>query len=114
METFAEHKNAEIEEWRTRLADILHQNALLKYMLSDIVDANQDRNFLPVAEYFQNELLLKDEKLRILLNHVGEVDVKNIDEKNFQNLRREIGRFQKDFNVFFSDFRSKCITERQH
>lgn len=114
METISENKfEKELTSWQKMLIDILQENALLKYMLSEIVDENEDKNFLPIAEYFQNELLLKDEKLQILLKRIHEfavINPKDCDKKHdskYEKLRLEILHFEKIYNDFSNDFKAK-------
>jgi hypothetical protein len=102
------------DTWQKTLTDILHQNALLKYMLSEIVDENEDKDFLPTAEYFQNELLLNDEKVRILIKEVNEFEamfLRDCDEKykqKYEKLEHEILDFKKNYHAFSRNFKLKC------
>ena len=110
----SKNKERELTCWQKSLSDILHDNALLKYMLSEIVDANQENDFLPVAEYFQNELLLKDEKVKIFLNQINEYNIAgehNFSEKYYADMEKleyEISLFQNEFEEFSKDFKSRC------
>ena len=60
----------ELSSWLRLIEFFRQENALLKYRLSELVDNNDDRNFLQIAEYFQNEFLLKDDTLKKLLKSV--------------------------------------------
>lgn len=109
----AKNKAKELDTLQKKLSHFLNENALLKYMLSEIVDENQEKSFLPVAEYFQNELLLKDEKLKSLSKSVNELTKKFQQEylKKYdihtENLQKEILRFQNEYESFSRDFKSK-------
>lgn len=114
MKINPDKKEMEVDIWQKDLADILHENALLKYMLSAIVDANEEKDFLPVAEYFQNELLLKDERLRNLMKEISEFASEEYiyynerwNEKH-EKLGKEISVFRKEYNAFSENFKSKC------
>ena len=50
----------EYNAWMRKIEFFSQENALLKYRLSEMVDNNEGNNFLQMAKYFQNELLLKD------------------------------------------------------
>ena len=63
-------KLKEIDSWKKILEDLRQQNALLKYRLSEIVDDNEDRNFLQLAEYFQNFKPLQHQN-KLLYKHSG-------------------------------------------
>lgn len=113
MKTKGKNQIKELEICQNKLAQFLNENALLKYMLSEIVDENQEKNFLPVAEHFQNELLLKDEKLKSLSKQINELKLdglgheEEIYETKVQNMRKEVLHFQKEYENFSSDFKSK-------
>ena len=115
MKTMSKNKlQNDPDTWQKTLTGILHQNALLKYTLSEIVDENEDKNFLPIAEYFQNELLLKDEKVRILLkevNEFNEIVPEDCDKKykqKYEKLEHKILDFQKNYDAFSNNFSLKC------
>ncbi|MEO5909023.1 MAG: hypothetical protein ABIR50_11640, partial [Ginsengibacter sp.] len=67
-------KNNQIEQehesWQRTIEFLRQENALLKYRLSEMVDNNEENNFLQIAEYFQNELLIKDDMLKILIDEL--------------------------------------------
>jgi hypothetical protein len=58
------------QQWTNKLELFRQESALLKYRLSDMVDSDEQNLFLQKAEYFQNELLLKDEMLKKLIKEV--------------------------------------------
>jgi len=59
---FAKNNQFEHEHkaWQRSLEFFKQENALLKYRLSEMVDNNEEDVFLQLAEYFQNQLILKD------------------------------------------------------
>ena len=96
-------KLKELDSWKKILEDLRQHNALLKYRLSEIVDDNEDRNFLQLAEYFQNELLLKDETLKKLMKDLQEISgiiepheaINDNKHENLVKLHEEILQFKK-------------------
>lgn len=110
-----EHKS-----WQRSLEFFRQENALLKYRLSEMVDNNEQNHFLSVAEYFQNELLLKDEALNTLIKIVSEFNVelnkvpptKKIPENLIcrqEKLRNDILQFEKGFLNLSNEFNEKML-----
>jgi len=110
----------EHNSWERSLEFFSQENALLKYQLSEIVDNNEQDHFLSVAEYFQNELLLKDETLNRLIKSVSEFDVelnkvpptKKIPENLIcqqAKLRNDILQFEKKFLNLSIEFNKKML-----
>ena len=107
----------EYTSWQRMLEFFRQENALLKYRLSDLVDNNEQNDFLSIAEYFQNEFLLKDEALNRLIKSVSELNAelnkmtdKNIpDELIYQQekLRNDILQFEKKFLDLSNEFNEK-------
>jgi len=62
--------DTDYHQWAKKLQLFRQESALLKYRLSDMVDSDEENIFLQKAEYFQNELLLKDEMLKKLMEEV--------------------------------------------
>ena len=98
----------EHKAWGRSLEFFRQENALLKYRLSEMVDNNEENKFLQIAEYFQNELLLKDDMLNKILKEIhGFSDKFNeyqnedgLSEKNItrqDQLRNDILLFEKIF-----------------
>ena len=104
-------------EWEKILQDLNQENALLKYRLSEIVDDNEDHSFLQMAEYFQNELLLKDETLKKLIKQRRELAAIMVKEQPLsqnmivkqQELRIKILRFEKKFVGLSREFNEKMV-----
>lgn len=118
MKTKRKNNLKELAVYQNKLAHFLHENALLKYMLSEIVDENQEKNFLPLAEYFQNELLLKDEMLKSLSKQINELKIdgvgheEEIYEKKIQNMQKEVLHFLNEYENFSRDFKSKVYKNK--
>jgi len=108
----------EQKAWERSLQFLKQENALLKYRLSEMVDMSEGNGFLQLAEYFQNELLLKDailEKLIKKLHHISETFEKMpATEKISENLllkqqefRNEILNLENDFIYLSKEFNEK-------
>jgi hypothetical protein len=99
--------------WQRSLEFFKQENALLKYRLSEIVDNNEDDQFLTLAEYFQNELLLKDELLNKLQKNLQELhNSHHLSEKitsNQNKLRKEILEFEKNCLYLSDEFNKKMM-----
>jgi hypothetical protein len=117
MKITSENKPEELLfAWEKSLEDLNQENALLKYRLSEIVDENEDEKILQMAEYFQNELLLKDEMLKKLIKTQQQVSntirrnaTSELIKANQQKLKVEILQFQKDFHKLAKDFDQKLV-----
>jgi hypothetical protein len=111
-----EHEN---QAWERSLEFFKQENILLKYRLSEMVDNIEENNFLQMAEYFQNELLMKDEILNELTKCLQELSGKipggngeqGAKRKNCKRdgLRQDILQFEKKFLVFAKDFNERLI-----
>ena len=106
---------------RRSLEFFKQENALLKYRLSEIVDSNEESGFLQLAEYFQNELLLKDEKLNKLINELHQISDQFRELENFKGMpekllliqdqfRRDMLDFENSFLLLSKDFNKKMLT----
>ena len=114
-------KNNQIEQehksWRRTIEFLRQENALLKYRLSEMVDHNEENHFLQTAEYFQNELLIKDDMLKKLIDELQRYTeiLKNNDSSSekiipiHRKLRNEITLFQKEYLVLCKDFNEKML-----
>lgn len=109
----------EYTSWQRMLEFFRQENALLKYRLSDLVDNNEQTHFLSLAEYFQNELLLKDETLNRLIKSVSELNAQlnKITNKHIpdelicrqEKLRNDILQFEKRFLDLSNEFNEKML-----
>ncbi|MEO7294429.1 MAG: hypothetical protein ABIW34_15070 [Ginsengibacter sp.] len=110
----------ESKTWERSLDFFKQENTFLKNRLSAVVDDKDDNAFLLLAEYFQNQFVLKDEFIKDLKRDVTEQE-KNITAnfttqcidnkilKRQEKLRNEIDFFEKDFAFLKQEF-NKAIT----
>lgn len=106
-----------------RLLDYLKQeNAYLKTRLAEVLDQSTNKNFLALAEQFQNRFILKDEFIDELRHDIHEQDKllkelyinkpKELDPKTLkkqEKLRNEMAYLEKDFPMLKNEF-NKYIT----
>ncbi len=104
--------------WERLLFFCKQQNIDLKTRLSEVVDPSTDKNFLALAEQFQNQFILKDEFMDELAHDVKEQQRKLMEagEKNIQpdekinkkqrKLRNETQYLEKDFRRLAAEFNS--------
>lgn len=86
------------------------ENALLKYRLSELVDDNEERGFLQLAEYFQNELLLNDERLNHLIKRLHQIGEQfSLLEQN-KNLSQSLLPVQEKFRTDLLDFKKRFLS----
>lgn len=107
------HEN---QTWERALDYYLQENSYLKTRLSQVVDNNTDKEFVALAEHFQNSFIHNDECIKDLLKDIFGLQkiIKNaiagihVDEKKMiqqQNkLRNEMSYFEKDFDLLKSKF----------
>jgi len=90
-----------------------------------MVDSYEGTNFLQMAEYFQNELLLKDEGLKKLtvsvqefVNEAGEMSNQERHEEQLiakqKELRKKILKFEKTFLSLSNEFNEKMLKIPEH
>lgn len=110
----------EHQAWESRLEFFNQEHALLKYRISELVDSNEDHQFLQLAEYFQNELLLKDEMLNKLTKELREFseNVKQLPNINplsqnmierYELLRNEMLEFEKSSLKLSREFNKRML-----
>ncbi len=102
--------------WERALDFYLQENAYLKTRLSKVVDNNTDKDFLALAERFQNNFIQNDESvkdmqsdiltLRAILNNVldGKTEDENKILKKQNKLSNEMGFFERNFATLKSSF----------
>ena len=99
----------------TRLLDFFKQeNTFLKNRLSEVVDHRTGKEFLGLAEQFQNKFILQDEFINELRHDINmqDGDLLNSSDKVSQNklskrqekLRNEMEYFEKDFYSLKNEF----------
>lgn len=106
-----QHEN---KTWNRLLEFFKQENAFLKNRLAEVVDHRTDKEFLALAEQFQNKFVLKDEyidELRHDINLQGmELDTSkaaSADNKlvnRQEKLRNEMEYFEKEFNNLKNEF----------
>jgi DNA integrity scanning protein DisA with diadenylate cyclase activity len=103
--------------WLRLIEFFRQENALLKYRLSEMVDNNDDSQFLQIAEYFQNEFLLKDEALKKLIKELQDYSdiIQNKPDLSKQlinahnNLRNDILQFEEKYTLLSKEFNEKML-----
>ena len=110
------HEN---KTWGRTLDFFKQENSFLKTRLSEVLDHSTDRNFLALAEQFQNKFILKDEYIDELRHDINmqELNLKDTTEnaeskltKRQEKLRNEIEYFEKDFNQLKNEFNKYLST----
>lgn len=118
-----EHYIHECQAWSRALEYFLQENAYMKTRLSQVVDTNTDKNFVDLAEHFQNGFLLNDEFIKDLL-----VDIRKQQEtlkkmsdnntlgserlinKSQVKLRNEMQHFEKKFSLMKDEFNQYLVS----
>ena len=110
----------EHKAWLRSVEFFMQENALLKYRLSDMVDDNDQNNFLQMAEHFQNELLLKDKMLKTLAHDLkahSDIISEMQDEKkaplniikDHDRFRDKMLQFEKGFLQLSKEFNEQML-----
>jgi len=105
------HEN---KTWIRLLEFFKQENYFMKNRLSEVLDNSVDKDFLALAEQFQNKFVLKDEYIDELRRDINKLDqilsdnpagsIDNILTKTQGKLRNEMEFFEKDFNKLKNDF----------
>lgn len=105
------HEN---KTWKRLLDFFKQENAYLKNRLAEVVDYRMDKEFLALAEHFQNKFIIKDEYIDELRHDVNIQEeflyIKNSDIsdnetlKKQERLRNEMEYFEKDFTNLKNEF----------
>lgn len=108
------HEN---KTWERSLDFFKQENAFLKTRLSEVVDHKTDKEFLALAEQFQNQFILKDEFIDELRHDInlqqvvlkdyqlpGNAAVDGKLSKKQVKLRNEIEYLEKDFTNLKNEF----------
>lgn len=108
------HEN---KTWERLLEFFKQENAVLKNRLSEVVDRKTDKDFLALAEQFQNLFIVKDEFIdelrhdvheqqdhlnKRLISTSSEKDIKIV--KKQEKLRNEMEYLEKDFARVKNEF----------
>ena len=112
----------ECTAWERLLDFFKQENSYLKIRLSEVLDNKTDKDFLALAEHFQNQFILKDEFIDEMLHDVREQE-KNlhilaekkatIEErliKKQQKIRNEMEFLEKDFNRMKNEFNKYLLS----
>lgn len=125
MKTFKHNQlEAENKAWERSLEFIKQENALLKYRLSEMVDYSDEKDFLQMAEYFQNELLLKDDALDKLIkelkNFPDKINGQNANENaekilyEHDKLRNKMAQLEEEFSQLSNEFNREMLKNSKH
>jgi hypothetical protein len=112
----------ENKAWERLLEFFKQENAFLKTRLAEVLDQCADRNFLALAEQFQNRFILKDEFIDELRHDIHEQDrlikeyyTRKLNEldnkviKKQEKLRNEMAYLESDFPMLKNEF-NKYLT----
>lgn len=112
------HEN---KTWGRLLEFFKQENIFLKNRLSEVVDHSTDKDFLALAEQFQNKFIIKDEIIDELRHDINlqSVDLINRNDslvdskiiKRQEKLRNEMEYFEKDFIQLKNEF-NKYLSSR--
>ena len=117
-----EQYHHENQTWVRSLDFFRQENSYLKTRLSEMVDGLTDKNFLALAEHFQNQFIVKDEFMAELLHdihaqqellkaeyqkQVPGTDIRLI--KKHEKLSNEMEYLEKDFARLRGEF-NKYLT----
>ena len=114
------HEN---QAWVRSLDFYKLENSFLKTRLSEVVDHGVDKDFLALAEHFQNQFIVKDEFIQELLYdtqyqqsllQAGFIRLDFIPDnkliKKQEKLRNEIEYLEKDFVRLRNEFNKYLVT----
>jgi len=105
----------EHDAWQRSIAFRKQENALLKYRLSDMVDSSEGDRSLQTAEYFHNEFLLQDERIRRIAGDLSafwdqfgsllpEMQLPENLILMHEQLRADILKFEQEFSAMSNSF----------
>src|SRR5690606_5187368 len=111
----------EHDAWQRSLAFRKQENALLKYRLSDMVDSYEGDHALQTAEYFHNEFLLQDERIRRIsgdlsafLDQFGsllpEMQLPENLLQAHEQLRADMLKFEQEFSMLSNSFNQRMAS----
>ena len=105
------HEN---KTWIRLLEFFKQENYFMKNRLSEVLDHSVDKDFLALAEQFQNKFILKDEYIDELRHDINKQDqiltdsyggmLDNKMTKTQEKLRNEMDYFEKDFYRLKNEF----------
>jgi L-lactate utilization protein LutC len=113
----------EHQTWDRLLAFFKQENAYLKTRLSEVLDRDMDKDFLALAEHFQNQFIVKDEFIDILKHDINEMTMilkqdiiaaRNIPDKRLEarqnKLRDEVDFLEKNFTELKKEFNNYLVS----
>jgi len=113
----------EYRTWQRMLEFFKQENAFLKTRLSEVVDRKTDRDFLALAEQFQNQFIIKDDFIGELKHDINELEtilkensgsVKVLPDKKIEakhnKLRNEIEYLEKNFAQLKNEFNKYLLS----
>lgn len=105
------HEN---KTWKRLLEFFKQENTFLKNRLAEVLENNIDKEFLALAEQFQNKFIMKDEFIDELGHDINTLDrdlrhkencmLDNKLIKKQEKLRNEMEYFEKDFYQLKNEF----------
>ena len=119
-----EHYMHEYQAWNRALSYLLQENAYLKTRLAQVLDINTDKQFVDLAEHFQNSFIFNDELIRELEKDIRaqqeilkKADIADLLEKDQQafvkkqdKLRNEMEYFEKKFSQMKNEFNHYLVS----
>lgn len=115
-----QHEN---QTWERLLEFLKQENAFLKNRLSEVLDHNTNKDFLPQAEHYQNLFIVKDEFMDEMRHDVHEQETalkkmsatvkETIDSKLVkmqEKLRNEMEFLEKDFVKIKNEFNKYLLS----
>lgn len=113
----------ENQTWERLLTFFKQENNVLKTRLSEVLDRAMGKDFLALAEQFQNRFILKDEFIRELNHDVNDQkrvlgenmanNTQSVNEKLIKRqdkLRNEVEYLEKDFALLKNEFNKYLST----
>lgn len=118
-----DHFIHESEMWERALNFFKQENAFLKTRLSQVVDNNTDKDFVELAEHFQNRFLFTDEYIRELCRDIrlqldqvkkvispGTLHNNGSMQRVQDKLRNEMEKFERNFSLLRNEFNQKLVS----
>lgn len=100
----------ENKTWERSLDFFQHENAILKIRLSVVIDNKVDKEFLILAEDFQNQFILKDDFINDLKKDVIDQEKYIKDNSNNYTLTNKILKKQEKLRNEIGFFEKSCLS----
>ncbi len=112
----------EILTWERALDFYKQENSFLKTRLAQVVDKNTDKNFIDLAEHFNNRFISSDEYISDIIQDIR--FQKNAIDDHLKNqlkvdhkmdilqtkLRREMDRLETQISILKKEFNKKLVS----